>query len=145
MNGTPGRRAAHPRTARVWSREAAQFRADMNQCLSRFWPGSLSAMSAGEPLIRIGELSRRLGVSVDRLRAWERRYELLQPVRTSGGFRLYTRADELRVRTMHHHLGEGLSAAEAARAALAADAAAPVDRAPGAARLRPDLAAALTG
>ena len=80
-----------------------------------------------EPLIRIGELSRRLGVSVDRLRAWERRYQLLQPMRTSGGFRLYSRADELRVRAMQDHLAAGLSAAEAARAALAADAAAPAN------------------
>src|SRR3954451_4188717 len=139
MNGTPGRRAAHPRTARVWSREAAQFRADMNQCLSRFWPGSLSAMSAGEPLARIGELSRRLGVSVARLRAWERRYELLQPVRTSGGFRLYSHADELRVRAMRDRMPEGLSAAEAARAVLAADTPPPGPGASGVAALREEL------
>jgi MerR family transcriptional regulator, light-induced transcriptional regulator len=82
-------------------------------------------MDTGQPLIRIGELSRRRGVSVDRLRAWERRYRLLQPQRTSGGFRLYSRADELRVRVMQEQLAAGLSAAEAARAALAADAAAP--------------------
>src|SRR4051794_190198 len=102
------------------------------------------AMDSGEPLIRIGELSRRLGLSVDRLRAWERRYELLQPVRTSGGFRLYSRADELRVRAMRGHLAEGLSAAEAARAALAADASAPADPAAGVAHMRHDLSLALT-
>jgi MerR family transcriptional regulator, light-induced transcriptional regulator len=71
------------------------------------------------PLLRIGELSRRLGVSDHVLRAWESRYGLLQPVRSQGGFRLYTEADEARVRRMQAYLAGGLSAAEAARAALA--------------------------
>lgn len=63
---------------------------------------------------RIGELSYRVGVSPDVLRAWERRYGLLKPSRTEGGYRLYTERDEWRVRLMQHHLGSGLSAAEAA-------------------------------
>jgi len=42
----------------------------------------------GPPVLRIGELSRRLGVSDHVLRAWESRYGLLQPVRSAGGFRL---------------------------------------------------------
>ena len=73
------------------------------------------------PLLRIGELSRRLGVSDHVLRAWEGRYGLLQPVRSAGGFRLYSEADALRVRRMQAHLADGLSAAEAARAVLAQD------------------------
>ena len=73
------------------------------------------------PLLRIGELSRRLGVSDHVLRAWEGRYGLLQPVRSAGGFRLYSEADALRVRRMQAHLANGLSAAEAARAVLAQD------------------------
>jgi|tagenome__1003787_1003787.scaffolds.fasta_scaffold20834257_2 DNA-binding transcriptional MerR regulator len=101
-------------------------------------------MSAGEPLVRIGELSRRLGVSVDRLRAWERRYELLQPVRTSGGFRLYSHTDELRVRAMQDHLAGGLSAAQAARAVLAADASVSSGDRAGVAHLGRDLDVALT-
>jgi MerR family transcriptional regulator, light-induced transcriptional regulator len=74
------------------------------------------------PLLRIGELSRRLGVSDHVLRAWESRYGLLQPVRSAGGFRLYSEADEARVRRMQAHLADGLSAAEAARAVLGGDA-----------------------
>ena len=74
-------------------------------------------MNASQGLIRIGELSRRLGISADRLRAWERRYDVLHPVRTPGGFRLYSSADERRVRAMQRHLAAGLSAAEAAAAA----------------------------
>jgi MerR family transcriptional regulator, light-induced transcriptional regulator len=75
----------------------------------------------GPPVLRIGELSRRLGVSDHVLRAWESRYGLLQPVRSAGGFRLYSEADESRVRRMQAHLAHGLSAAEAAEAALAED------------------------
>jgi DNA-binding transcriptional MerR regulator len=67
--------------------------------------------------VRIGELSRRTGVGVELLRAWERRYGLLRPARSAGGFRLYTPSDEQRVRVMQHHLASGLAAAEAARAA----------------------------
>jgi DNA-binding transcriptional MerR regulator len=69
-------------------------------------------------VLRIGELSRRLGVSDHVLRAWERRYGLLRPVRTTGGFRLYSEADLDRVRRMQAYLAQGLSAAEAARAAV---------------------------
>jgi MerR family transcriptional regulator, light-induced transcriptional regulator len=76
-------------------------------------------------VLRIGELSRRLGVSDHVLRAWERRYGLLRPVRSTGGFRLYSDADLDRVRRMQAHLAQGLSAAEAARAALDADRPAP--------------------
>jgi MerR family transcriptional regulator, light-induced transcriptional regulator len=79
-------------------------------------------LSGDGPLLRIGELSRRLGVSDHVLRAWESRYALLQPVRSQGGFRLYSEADESRVRRMQAYLADGLSAAQAARAALAGEA-----------------------
>lgn len=70
-------------------------------------------------LLRIGELSRRIGVSDHVLRAWERRYGLLQPLRSAGGYRLYSGADERRIRRMQANLAAGLSAAEAAQAVLA--------------------------
>lgn len=75
--------------------------------------------------LRIGELSRRVGVSTELLRAWERRYHLLSPTRTEGGFRLYRDADEQRVRRMLRHLDAGVSAAEGARLALAEELEAP--------------------
>src|SRR3712207_4355346 len=65
--------------------------------------------------VRIGELSRRTGVSVDVLRVWERRYGLLAPERTPGGQRLYSADDEARIRAMRRQLDTGVSAAEAAR------------------------------
>jgi len=78
-------------------------------------------------VLRIGELSRRLGVSDHVLRAWESRYGLLQPTRSPGGFRLYSEADAERVRRMQTHLAQGLSAAEAARVVIAEDQAALAD------------------
>jgi DNA-binding transcriptional MerR regulator len=63
---------------------------------------------------RIGELSYRVGVSPDVLRAWEKRYRLLRPSRSKGGYRLYTERDEWRVRLMQQQLWSGLSAAQAA-------------------------------
>ena len=87
--------------------------------------------------VRIGELARRSGVSADLLRVWERRYGLLTPARTAGGYRLYSADDEARVRSMRAHLAQGLSAAEAARLARETTAAAPQNGAPA------DLAAAL--
>jgi DNA-binding transcriptional MerR regulator len=69
--------------------------------------------------MRIGELSRRTGVAPELLRAWERRYALLEPSRSNGGYRLYSDADLLRLRAMQAHLAAGLSAAEAAALALA--------------------------
>jgi DNA-binding transcriptional MerR regulator len=71
--------------------------------------------------LRIGELARRTGVSPELLRAWEQRYGLLQPTRTAGGFRLYSAADEARVRRMQGHVANGLAAAQAAQLSLSAE------------------------
>lgn len=59
-------------------------------------------------------------MSSELLRAWERRYGLLTPVRSSGGYRLYSTDDLQRVGRMRQGIESGLSAAEAARLALAA-------------------------
>ncbi len=69
------------------------------------------------PRLRIGELSRRVGVSPELLRAWETRYGLLRPDRTAGGLRLFSEEDERRVYLMRKHIAAGLSASEAARLA----------------------------
>ena len=80
---------------------------------------------ATDKLLRIGQLSRRVGVPVESLRAWERRYALLEPSRTQGGFRLYGEDDVARVLAMRANLDRGLSAAEAAQLALAEQAGGP--------------------
>jgi MerR family transcriptional regulator, light-induced transcriptional regulator len=69
-------------------------------------------------VLRIGELSKRVGVSPELLRAWERRYGLLHPDRSAGGLRLYSPADVERVALMQQHLAAGMAAAEAAALAL---------------------------
>jgi len=93
-------------------------------------------------LVRIGELSRRTGVSPELLRAWELRYGLLEPSRTAGRFRLYSEADVARVRRMRANLADGLSASEAARAALAER---PQADSPGLEEAADDLARSLEG
>jgi MerR family transcriptional regulator, light-induced transcriptional regulator len=95
-------------------------------------------------VLRIGELSKRSGASPDLLRAWERRYGLLRPVRSASGLRLYTPADVERVRVMRQHLADGLAASEAAALVLQAgvgDESAPMGLRPEA--MRDDLAGAL--
>lgn len=91
--------------------------------LSEAGDGTLSSMcpeSAQDPspppLLQIGELSRRTGVGIDTLRAWERRYGLFAPSRSEGGFRLYSEADEQRAQAMLGLIADGLSAAQAAAA-----------------------------
>ena len=41
----------------------------------------------------IGEFARLCGITATTLRAWQRRYGLLKPLRTDGGHRLYSDAD----------------------------------------------------
>lgn len=72
-------------------------------------------MGQSTGVLRIGEVSRRTGVAVPTLRAWERRYQLLDPDRTEGGHRLYGERDVDRVRAMIRLLDDGWSAAAAAR------------------------------
>lgn len=67
-----------------------------------------------QPLLRIGELSRRTGLSADVIRVWERRYGLLEPQRTGGNFRLYSTADVSRLRLMQYYASKGMPAAQAA-------------------------------
>jgi MerR family transcriptional regulator, light-induced transcriptional regulator len=77
-------------------------------------------VAPGAGWMPIGELSRRVGVSSDVLRKWERRYAVLRPGRTSGNHRLYSRVDEARVRLMLEHVRRGMPPAQAAELAVAA-------------------------
>jgi DNA-binding CsgD family transcriptional regulator/DNA-binding transcriptional MerR regulator len=73
--------------------------------------------AATDTWMPISELSRRLGVSQDLLRKWERRYSILQPARTAGGRRLYSRVDQARAEYMLRHVKDGLPTAQAAQLA----------------------------
>ena len=126
------------------SRNARFHRVVCQMSVDRSYSVRMQQRQGDGPLVRIGELSRRLGVSVHVLRAWESRYGLLQPTRSTGGFRLYSAADEERIRRMQAHLAEGLSAAEAARTVLRESGSGGVDQAqPAAASTVVDLATAL--
>jgi DNA-binding transcriptional MerR regulator len=46
----------------------------------------------GEKLYTIGTVSKLTGIGAITLRAWERRYGLIQPIRKESGHRLYSRA-----------------------------------------------------
>lgn len=69
--------------------------------------------------MRIGELASRTGISEHVLRVWERRYGLLTPTRSTGGYRLYGPSDERRVRETVRLRDTGMSTSQAAATALA--------------------------
>ncbi|OHV11510.1 MerR family transcriptional regulator [Kushneria phosphatilytica] len=64
--------------------------------------------AAGGPLYPIREVSRLTGVNSVTLRAWERRYGLIQPRRTPKGHRLYAREDIERVERILQWLNRGV-------------------------------------
>src|SRR4029450_3438068 len=55
--------------------------------------GDVHSQDGDPAAMPIGEGARRTGVTVPTLRAWERRYGLLLPVRTAGGHRRYRDED----------------------------------------------------
>lgn len=50
----------------------------------------LNPQTDAQPLYPIREVSKLTGVNAITLRAWERRYGLIEPIRTESGHRLYT-------------------------------------------------------
>lgn len=63
--------------------------------------------------MRISEVALRTGVNAATLRAWERRYGILQPRRTNGGHRVYTLDDVARVRAVAALVDRGMRPASA--------------------------------
>ena len=70
-------------------------------------------------MYNIKEAAARTGVTVPVLRAWERRYGIVEPARTPGGYRLYDEGAIQRLRTMRRLVAEGWSPSSAAGAILA--------------------------
>ncbi|MBA2566109.1 MAG: MerR family transcriptional regulator [Gemmatimonadetes bacterium] len=60
------------------------------------------------PRYRIHHVARLTGVHPSTLRAWERRYGLIQPQRTPAGHRLYSEVEIARVRTVARLATEGI-------------------------------------
>lgn len=62
-----------------------------------------------EELFPIREVSRLTGINPVTLRAWERRYGLIQPTRTESGHRLYSQADIDEVRSILGWIERGVA------------------------------------
>jgi len=69
-------------------------------------------------LHRIGDVARHVGVSTHAIRAWERRYGTVEPLRTAGGSRLYDSAQMDRLKTLKVLTDYGHSIGEVARLPL---------------------------
>jgi DNA-binding transcriptional MerR regulator/methylmalonyl-CoA mutase cobalamin-binding subunit len=63
----------------------------------------------GERLYRIHVVAQMVGLSENLLRAWERRYGVLEPRRTAGGYRAYTAVDVELLRRVKRLTQEGVS------------------------------------
>ena len=64
-------------------------------------------MTDSAPIHPVRVVVQRTGLSPDVLRAWERRYRAVEPVRTAGGQRLYTTADVERLVLLHEATRSG--------------------------------------
>jgi DNA-binding transcriptional MerR regulator len=63
----------------------------------------------------IGAVARVLGVPAPTLRTWEERYEVVVPLRSPGGHRLYSRQQLEQLRFLRDLISSGLSSADAHR------------------------------
>ena len=64
-----------------------------------------SEQSAG--LYRIGAVAKLVGIPEATLRVWERRYQVVSPPKSSGGHRLYSELDVLKVTLLKSLTQEG--------------------------------------
>lgn len=73
-------------------------------------------VGSAEPLYNIGVVARMTGLSMATLRAWERRYDFPEVERTSGGHRLFSEKDVMRLRWVKERIDEGMQTAQAINA-----------------------------
>lgn len=67
----------------------------------------------------IGVVAKRTGITLHVLRAWERRYGVVEPGRTPGGQRLYSDADITRLRLLRQVTDAGRNISQVARLPVA--------------------------
>lgn len=72
--------------------------------------------AAEEPTYSLGAVARLTGLSAHVLRAWERRYGAVKPLRTPGGTRRYRESDVARLRQLRSAVQAGHSISEVAQA-----------------------------
>ena len=68
-----------------------------------------------EPTFRIQMAAEISGVKEGLIRAWERRYGVLKPARSPGGYRTYTQADIEVLKRLKRLTEEGVAIAEAVK------------------------------
>lgn len=91
-------------------------------------------MTSAKTHYRLGEVGRRTGLRLETIRAWERRYGVVKPLRTPGGHRLYSERDVAVLRWLAKQVREGMRIGQAValwrerEVQKAADTAAPEDR-----------------
>lgn len=82
-------------------------------------PGPPAADADGtggsRPVYSIGAMVKMLGVDASTLRAWEERYRLVVPRRSSGGQRIYSRDDLAHLRYVTELMARGTSPGDAHR------------------------------
>jgi DNA-binding transcriptional MerR regulator len=79
-------------------------------------PEAPSSDTNHDPLYNIGVVTRMTAISMATLRAWERRYNFPEASRTSGGHRLYSEHDIVRLRWVKSRIDEGMQTAQAIQA-----------------------------
>jgi DNA-binding transcriptional MerR regulator len=73
------------------------------------------ASEKDQPVYSIGAVARMLDMPTSTLRAWEERYSITTPTRSSGSQRLYSRAQVEQLRYIKAQIDSGVSAADAHR------------------------------
>ena len=71
-----------------------------------------------ENVYKIGAVSRITGIGSETLRAWERRYSAVTPLRTDSGDRNYTRDDVAKLLLLKTHVDAGISISSVANMSL---------------------------
>ena len=74
------------------------------------------ALGSDDSLFNIGVVTRMTNISTATLRAWERRYNFPHAERTSGGHRLYSEHDILRLKWVKQRVETGMQTAQAINA-----------------------------
>ncbi len=75
--------------------------------------GQRHTQPSDEPLYNIGVVARMTAIPVATLRVWERRYNFPESSRTSGGHRLYSEREVLRLRWVKARIDEGMQTGRA--------------------------------
>jgi MerR family transcriptional regulator, light-induced transcriptional regulator len=74
--------------------------------------------NATEPRFPVRVVAQKSGLTPHLLRAWERRYQAVAPLRTQGGQRLYSELDVGRLILLRHLTGQGHSISQLANLSL---------------------------